>query len=218
MRLPLLHRRRRAGFTLVELLAVILILSILVWALTKGLFDAMGATKVQTTRQLLAKLGAAAEHYQREAAGKYPPSSFEPGQEVGNDGRNVGIEAFVVALFSQKFEAGGLLEDVRDTLVNTDADTSPRQLTDFATRELLEVPDAWGNPVAYIERTDYTATNRRYLSYDGKTGEQLESAPVPFKNARTGQFYAAQTFQFISAGEDGQFGTDDDVTAFERED
>ena len=215
MRLPQL-RRARAGFTLVELLAVILILSILVWALTKGLFDAMGATKRQTTEQLLAKLGAAAEHYQREE-GKYPPSSFEPGQEVGNDGRNVGIEAFVVALFSNKFEAGGLLEDVRDTLVNTDADSSPRQLTDFATRELLEVPDAWDNPVAYIERTDYSATNRRYLTLEAKTSEEQESAPVPFKNARTGQFYAAQTFQFISAGEDGRFGTDDDVTTFDRD-
>ena len=213
----LLHRRDRAGFTLVELLAVILILSILVWALTKGLFEAMGTTKLQTTRQLLAKLGAAAEHYQREQ-GKYPPSSFEPGQEVANDGRNVGIEAFVVAMFSKKFEAGGLLEDVRDTLVNTDADSSPRQLTDFATRELLEVPDAWGNPVAYLERTDYTATNRRYLTLEAETSQEVESAPVAFKNARTGQFHAAQTFQFISAGEDGRFGTDDDITTFERED
>lgn len=215
MKLPLL-RRARAGFTLVELLAVILILSILVWALTKGLFEAAGATKLQTTRQLLAKLGAAAEHYQREM-GKYPPSSFEPGQEVANDGRNVGIEAYVVAMFSKKFEAGGLLEDVRDSLVNTDADSSPRQLTDFATRELLEVPDSWGNPVAYIERSDYTATNRRYLTLDAEASEEVESVPVPYKNARTGQFYAAQTFQFISAGEDGRFGTDDDITAFERD-
>lgn len=211
-----LHRRARAGFTLVELLAVILILSILVWALTKGLFEAMSTTKLQTTRQQLAKLGAAAEHYQREL-GKYPPSSFEAGQEVANDGKNVGIEAFIVALFSKKFEAGGLLEDVRDTLVNTDADTSPRQLTDFGTRELLEVPDAWGNPVAYIERSDYSATNRRYLTVDAATNEEVESAPVAYKNARTGQYYAAQSFQLISAGEDGRFGTDDDITTFERD-
>lgn len=216
MTFPLLRRNDRAGFTLVELLAVILILSILVWALTKGLFEAMSTTKLQTTRQQLAKLGAAAEHYQR-VEGKYPPSSFEPGQEVANDGKNVGIEAFIVALFSKKFEAGGLLEDVRDTLVNTDADTSPRQLTDFGTRELLEVPDAWGNPVAYIERSDYSATNRRYLTVDAATNEEVESAPVAYKNARTGQYYAATSFQLISAGEDGRFGTDDDITTFERD-
>lgn len=204
----------RAGFTLVELLAVILILSILTFALIKGLSEGMGATKVSTTRQLLAKLGAAAEHYQREM-GKYPPSSFEPSQEVSNDGLNVGIEACVVALFSKKFEAGGLLEDVRDQLVNLDADTSARQLTDFATRELLEVPDAWGNPVAYVEKSDYAVSNRRYLGFDSQSGEEHESVPVPYKNARTGQYVAPTSFQFLSAGPDGRFGTDDDVTAFE---
>jgi prepilin-type N-terminal cleavage/methylation domain-containing protein len=210
------HRPARAGFTLVELLAVILILSILVWALTKGLFEGMSTTKFKTTQQLLAKLGAAAEHYQREQ-GSYPPSSFEPAQEVSNDGTNVGIEAFVVALFSKKFEGGGLLEDVRDQLVNLDADSSPRQLTDFGSRELLEIPDAWGNPVAYIAKNDYGTTNRRYLTISGAEGLEEESVPVPYKNARTGQYYAPQSFQFVSAGEDGLFGTDDDVTAFERE-
>jgi len=204
----------RAGFTLVELLAVILILSILTFALIKGLSEGMGATKITTTRQLLAKLGAAAEHYQREM-GKYPPSSFEPAQEVSNDGLNVGIEACLVALFSQKFEAGGLLEDVRDQLVNVDADTSARQLTDFGTRELLEVPDAWDNPVAYIEKSDYAVSNRRYLCYDSETGEEQESVPVPYKNPRTGQYVAPTSFQFLSAGPDGRFGTDDDVTAFD---
>lgn len=210
----LLRNARRAGFTLVELLAVILILSILTFALVKGLSEGMGATKVSTTRQLLAKLGAAAEHYQREM-GKYPPSSFESAQEVSNDGLNVGIEAFVVALFSKKFEAGGLLEDVRDQLVNLDVDTSARQLTDFGTRELLEVPDAWGNPVAYIEKSDYSVSNRRYLGFDAKTGEEQESVPLPVKNPRTGQYVAPTSFQFLSAGADGRFGTEDDVTAFE---
>lgn len=213
---PTSLRRPRAGFTLVELLAVILILSILVWALSKGLFEGMSASKMQVSKQTLAKLGAAAEHYQREF-GAYPPSSFQAGQEVANDGKNVGIEAFVVAMFSKKFEAGGLLEDVRDQLVNTDGDNAPRQLTDFATRELLEVADAWGNPVAYIERSDYAVTNRRYVTFDAETSEEVETVPVPYKNARTGQYHAAQTFQFISAGEDGRFGTDDDITAFERE-
>lgn len=209
-----LRHAARAGFTLVELLAVILILSILTFALIKGLSESMGASKITTTRQLLAKLGAAAEHYQREM-GKFPPSSFEPAQEVSNDGTNVGIEAFVVALFSKKFEAGGLLEDVRDQLVNLDADTSSRQLTDFGTRELLEVPDAWGNPVAYIEKSDYGVSNRRYLTFDGATSEELESVPVAFKNARTGQYVAPTSFQFVSAGADGRFGTEDDVTVFE---
>ena len=41
--------------------------------------------------------------------------------------------------------------------------------------------------------------------------------PVAFKNPATGQDYAAQGFQLVSAGPDGRFGTEDDVTPFQRE-
>ena len=206
----------RAGFTLIELLTVILILSILVGVLVYNLRDAEGAARSNMAQQLLAKVEAAVKSYVNEQGGA-PPSSFVTGQEMGNDGLNVGIEALVVALWSRKYEAGGLLADVRDALVNTDGDSSPKKLTDFDTRELLEIPDPWGNPIAYIERADYGQTNRRYLTYDAETGEAVESTPVAFKNAKTGQHYAAQGFQLISAGPDGRFGTEDDITTFDRE-
>lgn len=209
-------RAPRAGFTLIELLAVLLILSILVAVLVYNLKDATDAAKVQTARQLLAKLESAAKSYQNEF-GSAPPSSFRPEQEVANDGLNVGIEALVVALWSKKYEAGGLLPDVRDQLINTDGDRSSKQLTDFDTRDLLEVADPWQNPVAYLERADYALTNRRYLTYGVEDGQEIESVPTAFKNPATGQFYSAQGFQFISAGPDGRFGTEDDITAFERQ-
>ena len=204
--------RTRAGFTLIELLAVLLILAILVGALLYNLRDAKG----QTAQQLLAKLEAAVRSYQNDN-GSAPPSSFQPGQEVGNDGTNVGNEALVVALWSKKYEAGGLLADVRDTLVNTDNDRAPKQLTDFDTRDLLEIPDPWGNPIAYIERSDYALSNRRYLTFEPESPDASESVPVAFKNKTTGQYFSAQGFQLISAGPDGRFGTDDDITTFERE-
>lgn len=208
------HSRTR-GFTLIELLAVLLILSILVAIMVSNLGDAEGAARIQTARQELGKLEAAVKSYQNENGGA-PPSSFLPAQEVANDGLNVGIEALVVALWSQKYEAGGLLADVRDRLVNTDNDRSTKQLTDFDSRELLEIPDPWENPIAYVERADYGVTNRRYLTID-TAGEEVESVPTAFKNPSTGQFYSAQGFQLISAGPDGRFGTEDDVTPFQRE-
>jgi hypothetical protein len=140
-----------------------------------------------------------------------------PGQEVANDGTNVGIEALVVTLWSNKFEAGGLLNDVRDKLINSDGDRSTKQLTDFATRDLLEIADPWENPIAYIEKSDYAVTNRRYLTIDTETGQQVESIPLAFKNPATGQYYSALGFQLISAGPDGHFGTEDDITPFQRE-
>jgi prepilin-type N-terminal cleavage/methylation domain-containing protein len=208
--------RTRSGFTLIELLAVLLILSILVAVLVVQLRDTEGAARLQTARQLLAKLEASIKSYQNDN-GAAPASSFVPAQEVANDGLNVGIEALVVALWSKKYEAGGLLADVRDGLVNTDNDRSSKQLTDFESRDLLEIPDPWENPVAYIERADYDLSNRRYLTIDPETGEEIESVPLAFKNKTTGQFYSAQGFQLISAGPDGRFGTEDDVTPFERD-
>jgi prepilin-type N-terminal cleavage/methylation domain-containing protein len=210
------NRSARAGFTLIELLTVILILAILVGVLVYNLRDAEGAARLNIARQQLAKVEAAVKSYANEQGGA-PPSSFVGGQEMGNDGVNVGIEALVAALWSNGYEAGGLLDDERDALVNTDGDSSPKKLTDFDTRELLEIPDPWGNPIAYIERADYGQTNRRYLTVDVETGETVESVPVAYKNAKTGQHYAAQGFQLISAGPDGRFGTEDDITTFDRE-
>lgn len=211
-----LRPTRRSGFTLIELLAVLLILSILVAFLVTQLRDTEGAARMQMAKQQLTKLRATAESY-RNDHGSAPPSSFVPGQEVANDGLNVGAEAFVVALWSKKYEAGGLLSDVRDTLINSDGDRATKQLTDFETRELLEIPDPWQNPIAYIERSDYGLTNRRYRTLDGETGEEVESVAVAFKNPTTGQYYNAQGFQLISAGPDGRFGTEDDITDFERD-
>jgi len=207
---------RSAGFTLIELLAVLLILSILVYVLITNLRDAEGTAKLEIARQGLSQLGAAVNSYQSEN-GAAPPSSFVPGQEVANDGTNVGIEALVVTLWSNKYEAGGLLNDVRDKLINSDGDRSSKQLTDFATRDLLEISDPWGNPIAYIEKSDYALTNRRYLTTESENGAQVESVPLAYKNAATGQYYAALGFQLISAGPDGRFGTEDDVTSFQRE-
>ncbi len=207
--------KRTRGFTMVELLAVLLILTILVAVLVTNLRDAEGAAKVQVAKQLLSTVGGTVTSYQNDN-GAAPPSSFQPGQEVPNDGLNVGIEVLVVALWSKKYEAGGLLADVRDRLVNTDGDRSTKQLTDFDNRDLLEIADPWGNPVAYIERADYGITNRRYKTIEVESGQEIESAPLAFKNPSTGQYYSAQGFQLISAGPDGRFGTEDDVTSFDR--
>ena len=208
--------RRCGGFTLIEILAVILILGILATILITQLGGAEQAAREQTTAQKMAKIEAAIEHYAREFGG-YPPSSFQGDQEVSNDGTNVGNEALVVTLWSKKWNAGGLLDDVVDQLVNVDEDSTTRQLTDFGNRALLEIPDDWGNPLAYIERTDYAVTGRPYVTYDGETGLELESAPSAFKNPATGLYYNAQRFQLISAGPDGEFGTEDDITTFDRE-
>lgn len=205
----------RAGFTLIEILAVMLVLSILVTLLVTQLGGAEDVARTETTRQRLAVVGAAVDHYENEF-GDYPPSSFAEETGVINDGTNVGIEALVVAFWSGGWEAGGLLPDLADELVNTDEDVAPRSLTDFESRALLEIPDAWGNPIAYFHRRDYALTNREYTTVDPETGVPLSSTPLAYKNPVTGRYYQATRYQLISAGPDGAFSTEDDITTFDR--
>ena len=204
------------GFTLIELLAVIVIIGILATVLVNQFGSVEAAAEVETTRQDMAKLEVVLDAYADEF-GAYPPSHFTSEQEVVNDGTNIGAEALVVALWSEGYEAGGLLEDVVNELVNTDDDASSKRLTDFETRSLLEIPDAWDNPIAYIRNDDYEVTNRAYVLVEPKTGEIVHTTPVAFKDKTTGRFYNNRSFQLISAGLDGRFGTDDDLTSFARD-
>jgi prepilin-type N-terminal cleavage/methylation domain-containing protein len=204
----------RSGFTLIELLAVILIVGILATILVTQLGVAEDAARVQNTRRQLAVLQGAVDAYENEF-GDAPPSSFTSKQGVPNEGTNVGVEALVVALWSNGWE-GGELTDEADRLINTDGDASPRNLTDFATDELLELADDWENPIAYFHRRDYEVTDRVYLTYDPETGEEIRSTPRAFKNPTTGRFFEHSGYQLISAGPDGRFGTEDDITTFDR--
>lgn len=208
----------RAGFTLIEILAVILIVGILATILISQLGGAEEAARVQSTRQALGRLEAALKAYEVEF-GDYPPSTFSDEQGVANDGANVGVESLVVALWSNGYEGGGHLGDVADQLLNIDGDRAGKSLTDFGNRELLEIVDAWENPIAYFHRRDYEVTDREYLTFDPATGEEITSYPRAYRNATTGRFFSHQSFQLISAGPDGDFNGefDDNITTFERD-
>ena len=205
----------RRGFTLIEILAVLVILGILSALLITQLTGGREAADIEATRRLLARLEATVEHYEREF-GDAPTSRFRADEGVANDGLNVGGEALVVRLWSNGFEAGGLLEDVADLLVNVDGDRSAGALTDFPSRALFEVPDAWGNPIAYLHRQDYAQAAHEYLTLDPRSGETLRSFVKAFRNEATGRYVRSAGFQLVSAGPDGLFDTEDDVTTFAR--
>jgi len=171
---------------------------------------------MSTTRAKISMLGGVIDAYVNEYGGA-PSSSFTAEQGVANDGTNVGVEALVVALWSKGYEGGGAANDFVDNLVNTDADASGKRLTDFETRDLLEISDDWGNPVAYISHRDYEITNRAYVTIDPLSGTNLRSTPVAQRDSTTGRFYEFRNFQLISAGPDALFGTEDDLTNFERD-
>ncbi len=200
----------RAGFTLIELIAVLVILSILAYFLYTNLGDAQGAAKQALTETQLQQFDAACAEYENEY-GDYPSSNF-----AGEDGAlpnelNVGSESLVVALWSEEWQGGGLDEDA---LVNTDGDATRKQVTSFGVRDLFELADQWDNPVAYFHHRDYGRVDV-YITYDPDTGEEVESSVVARKSDKTGRWAKPRGVQIISAGADGRFGTEDDLTNFQ---
>lgn len=204
--------RRRAGFTLIELLAVILILAILMAFLITALGGQGDAVRANLTRTKIEQFAAEISAYE-SAHGRYPTSSWKEEWGTLPNQINVGIEALVVQLWSAERGGTHLSED---DLVNTDGDSSSRKLTVFPRPELFELSDAWGNPLAYIERMDY-GRPFVYFTESPVTGEQLETSVQAVENERTGGYHNPRSFQLLSAGPDGEFGTSDDIGNFRGE-
>jgi prepilin-type N-terminal cleavage/methylation domain-containing protein len=204
---------RDGGFTLIELLAVILIVAILSGVLITQLSGAGDAARGSQTAAFLQQLETTVGEYERER-GAYPSSRFAPEDGVADDGENVGIEALVVALYSKGWEAGGH-EIAQNHFGNLDDDQSGRALTDFGNKNLLEFVDGWGNPIAYLHRTDYGSTDRMYTTLDLE-GRLTRTAVLAQKDPVQGRYYKHRSFQLISAGSDGVFNTEDDIYNFEK--
>ena len=202
--------KRRAGFTLVEVLAVIVILSILMAVLVTRLGGLGEAADIRATRALLLNYAIAISEYESEF-GDYPPSELEDEWGATNT-TNAGVEALVLSLWSNEWEGTSL--SVED-LVNLDGDFSKTEVSEVLGKELFELADRWGNPVAYIHHRDYGRKDN-YQTEDPETGELIESTVIA-RPGRTGSYAEPRKFQLISAGPDGEFGTEDDITSFKTQ-
>ena len=204
-------KTQRAGFTLIEMLAVMVILSILMAFLVTALMGGARTVEIEETRQFLAQVEASVGMFESES-GDYPASTFPPAADRGSNKTNMGIEELVVTLMAPGSQA---IELPEDRLVNTDEDSSRKSVTRFPRPDLFELSDYWGNPIAYFHRRDYGASPQLYITFDGETGEMLEELVSARKNEKTGTFYNRTSVQLISAGPDGRFGTDDDIGNWE---
>jgi len=209
-------RRARAGhggFTLIELMAVLVIISILIAVLVSQLGSADDVAKSKTTKLLIDQIATVIARYEEER-GDFPPSSFTTEQGQPPNPLNVGAESLVIALYSKGFSASGA--SLEERLTNSDGDQSKARLTDFGSLELFELRDQWENPIAYLHRSDYGRA-QIYATIDPNTGEPIESEVRAARSQKLGRFYAHDKFQLVSAGPDGRFGTIDDVASFERD-
>ena len=71
--------------------------------------------------------------------------------------------------------------------------------------------------MVFFHNRDYTREDL-YTTFGSKTGELIETKVKGWMNPLTGGPYNPRKFQLISAGIDGAFGTEDDLTNFRRQD
>jgi prepilin-type N-terminal cleavage/methylation domain-containing protein len=201
----------RAGFTLLELLGVIVILGILLVFLMPILSNAQKSAKVTSTQIFLQELSAAITEYENEK-GDFPVSSWKEEWGTPPNLTNIGCEALVIQLYGTKWET----RLSQDQLCNTDEDESKKALARFQKSALFEIKDAWKNPIAYLHRRDYGQA-QPYAMTDGggvPTGESTFRARM---NSQTGQYWNPKGFQLVSAGPDCEFGTEDDIPAWKED-
>ena len=211
-----MHRRRNAGFTLIEILAVIAILGLLMSLAIYNFSKHRQAGEVAETRARILTLGNEMQKYSTAKGG--PP--FDRLAKINvqcNNQINEGVEALFASLQNKDFPDGSILDE--KWLPNTDGDvtsTAFHRIAGFK-NELFEIADVWGNPLAYFHYTGY-GSKQMVLLAEPAEGEDPEQAVTPWQSKKTGTYANPDSCQIISAGPDRIFGTKDDVTNFDHDD
>ncbi|MEM8711480.1 MAG: prepilin-type N-terminal cleavage/methylation domain-containing protein, partial [Planctomycetota bacterium] len=190
----------RAGFTLIEVLAVIVIIAVLAVFLIPSLLSGGDAVNASATRTFLGQLTTEVESYERDN-GKFPASSFPKDMDPKPSDVNMGIEALVIALMPAD-GSYSMSAQVDDRLCNTDSDNTKRSLTRFTSADAFELKDSWENPIVYLHRRDYEK-GCAYLTYSADENDWLEEKVTAAVNPATGDPYRLDSFQLLSAGPDG---------------
>ncbi len=199
-----------AAFTLIEVLAVIVILGVLAALLMTQLGGARDTAEAGATKATLLKIkGALEEHGQDH--GDFPRSSPDAAWGPMPNDTNVGAECLYLALCRERGAGAGTLDR---SLCNLDSDRLTARPAGFEVSDLFELEDAWHNPIAYIHNMDY-AREFAYVTVAPDTGQELSSMVRAKQNEQTGRWHEPRGYQLISAGIDGEFGTSDDLLSFQ---
>lgn len=201
--------RTTAGFTLIELLAVLAILTLLMSLSVMVFKGGSDKARVAQTVARMKSLESLIASYQAKV-GDYPTGSLKKLKIKCDNDLNEGIEACLAALYSKDYPNGASLGD--DVLGNTDQDSTGTNFHRDGSDQLVEVLDGWGNPLAYFHNEDYGKNMPYHMGESSTVPDQFVSAR---RSEVTKVWAQADSYQIVSAGSDGEFGTEDDVTSWD---
>lgn len=205
------------GFTLLELLVVIVIIGVLTSLVVIGVVYAIRTSKISNTEAMIGTMKGALENYHTRWR-DYPPSSLTRYKGIkGLNEFNNGNESMVASLSSKR--KGGIIYQPpsQDHYQNIDADQLSKNptksfLVDKGPYPLMEYVDFFGYPFIYLHHNDYrnpaSSITRYKFDTDG-SGKTIK----PVKGVGT-SWAMPDKFQLISPGPDGEPGTPDDIRGF----
>ncbi len=203
-----IRRSPTAGFTLVEVLAVLAILGLL---MSLGVYAAgrhRMQARVAETRAIMAELETLITGFEVKH-GDFPPDRLAALSIKKDNDWNEAIEACVAALHGKAHPTGSFLSD--GALSNTDQDETSTPFHRAGSPFLLESADSWGQPFAYFHHRSYGESTVVRFSASDPLGDRFVDART---SEVTGIHANPDTYQLISAGPDEEFGTDDDICNF----
>lgn len=210
--------RRRAGFSFIEILVVMGIIALLAGLGVVVVQIAARRGPESNTRTLVLNLKGYVDAW-KQAFKEYPPMQLseigkraESSKEIKaaevTNHTNEPIEALYQALHWPGFAADVQFSEEQTSNLDDD------QLRTAPTSRgpaLLELRDAYGNPLYYFVNTMYAKSEQAPPTYDNVRHGEVQ--PKPWREPGGG-FVNPNGFQIFSAGEDGLPNTDDDIKSW----
>jgi prepilin-type N-terminal cleavage/methylation domain-containing protein len=205
-----MRTRHAVGFTLIEIMVVIALIGLLLGLVAVAVGRQSESGRTAEARARIEQFALLLESY-RDRTGDYPPARLALLGVKDANAVNEGSEAAVAALRAASY--GGRRPEER-WLGNRDGDSSKALKSHDGSTALLELLDPWDNPVAYFASRSYDDGGTYRVGEDEATEDVTLRAA---QNKATGAPWQFDSFQLLSAGPDGLFGTDDDVANYEIE-